>query len=221
VLLVEDDPRLAQELVRVLKRAGHEVELRASLTGVVSVAAQAQCDVVLLDLVLPDGDGLEVLPQLRAQSAVPVLVISGRPELEARLQSFRLGAIDFLPKPFHPEELLARLDVRLGHKPARSATAQVGPALVEIDRRRVSLEGEDVDLTHAELSLLLVLLEHRPNPVSRRQLAQLALGSPEVSERTIDSHITRVRAKLRAGGARLKTVWRVGYALDPEPGPGP
>jgi DNA-binding response OmpR family regulator len=214
LLVVEDDPRMAQELVRVLRDAGYDLELRGTAAGLIDEAASGRHEAVLLDLSLPDADGLDLLPALRARCSAPVLVVSARLDVRSRVESFKLGAIDFIAKPFFMEELLARLDARLGRPLRAPAVAVIGEARLDLQRRRVTVDDADVGLTQGEFSLLVALYEQRPRPVSRSYLARVALPAADTTERTVDSHVVRLRAKLKASGALIKTVWRVGYQLD-------
>ncbi len=219
VLVVEDDNRLAEELVRALRAKGFETELMTNSEGVEAAVVSGAFDLVLLDLTLPGQSGLELLTRLQSRTSVPIVVMSARQDLAARLQSFERGAVDFVPKPFFFAELLQRIDVRLGRR--RSATTDVTRwANAEVNglARTLLVDGTEVTLTHHEMSILLTLIRLSPNATSRQHLVEHALAlSGETSGRTVDSHVTRIRQKLGASAAQaIRTVWRIGYRFEPD-----
>ncbi|WP_434422247.1 response regulator transcription factor [Nannocystis pusilla] len=176
---------------------------------------------MVLDLMLPELGGFEVLELWRGRLSTPVIVLSARTELDARLQAFAGGAVDYLPKPFWIEELLARVRARLRLPDAAAPTRTFGwdGALLDLDARTVTLAGEPLGLTAHEFNVLLYLVERPARAITRRQLAEAALpAGGDRSERTVDSHVARIRRKLGPAGARIATVWGIGYRFDaPEP----
>lgn len=221
VVVVEDDPVVAAGLVRGLKLAGFEVELATDGTTGARLALGDHIDVVLLDLMLPERSGFEVLELLQRRPAIPpVIVLSARTELEDRLRSFKLGAIDFVPKPFWVEEVIARIHAHL-HTPEQPRPSRVvawAGAVVNLDARTATVDGEPVVLTRFELDLLAYLVQRPGRAIPRAQLAQHALGPlDDRGERTVDSHLARIRKKLGpAAAAAIATVWGIGYRFDPE-----
>jgi two-component system OmpR family response regulator len=224
VLLVEDDLRLAALTREYLE--GHGVQVRHVADGRLGLdeASRGRFDAVLLDLMLPGKDGLEVCRELRARSDVPILVLTARGEEADRVLGLELGADDYLAKPFSPRELLARIRAvtrrakgRAG--PARSAL-QVGGLLVDPAARRVTLDGEEVSLTGYEFSILEALARRAGRILSREQLMELAKGSAEESfDRSIDVHVSRLRQKLGDDPKKprlIKTVRGAGYLLAGE-----
>lgn len=215
ILLVEDDVDIAESTVLGLRRAGHHVE--HVVDGLIG-AERARIgghDLVLLDLNLPGQSGYRVLEQLREHSAVPVIVITARTGLDPRLKSFSLGADDLLPKPFWIEELVLRIDRRLADREARERVCW-GDVVVDLDARSVLVAGDEVQLTPSERDVLLYLVRRPHRAVSRLQLLEHAL--PEDSgalERTVDSHVARIRKKLGDDGGAIQTVFRVGYRFTP------
>jgi len=220
LLVVEDDLRVLEGLIAGLSRAGFDVSVAMDGAEGARRALHESFEAVILDLMLPEKTGFEVLRALSGRTSVPVLVLSARSELSARIESFQLGAVDFVPKPFWIEELVARLRLRLGlvdEKPRR--VIRFGSTEVDLDGRRVLREGLDLGLTSHEFNTLAWLLERPGRAVSRRQLADGALDEEgDRHERTVDSHLSRVRKKLGEDAAWIKTVWGIGYRFDPVEG---
>jgi len=219
VVVVEDDPSVAAGLVRGLRLAGFEVELATDGTSGARLALDAEIDVVLLDLMLPVRSGFEVLELLQRRPAVPpVIVLSARTELGDRLRAFQLGAVDFVPKPFWVEEVVARIRAHLhtGEPERPSRIAAWAGAVVNLDARTVTVDGDAVALTRFEFDLLAYLVVRPGRAIPRNQLARHALGPlDERTDRTVDSHLARLRKKLGAAAAAITTVWGIGYRFDP------
>ena len=219
ILVVEDDLSVVQGLVRGLHRAGFDVSVAMDGVEGVRKALDEPFDLVVLDLMLPGKDGFEVLDGWRGRLSVPVLVLSARPELEARLRSFDLGAVDYVPKPFWMEELVARIRTRLalGAEASRRVVAFAG-VTVDLDARRVTRGDLEIPLTTHEFNVLAWLVERPDRAVSRQQLAEHTLPEEgDRQERTLDSHVSRIRKKLGPDAAAcLRTVWGIGYRFSPE-----
>jgi two-component system, OmpR family, response regulator len=224
-LLVEDDERLATLTADYLGGHGVVVTRAADGDAAVREALARRYDVVLLDLMLPGKDGLEVCREIRARSDVPIVILTARGEERDRVAGLDLGADDYLPKPFSPRELLARI-----HAVVRRARGQVGPAVKVIavgklvldpGNRRVTVRGEEVPLTGYEFSLLYALATRAGHVLSREQLIELAGGSSEEAfDRSVDVHVSRLRQKLGDDSRSpriLKTVRGAGYMLTAEP----
>jgi len=225
-LLVEDDSRIAELTSSYLHRHGIAVTRIASGSRAIQEALRGRFDIVLLDLTLPDMDGLDVCRELRAALSVPIIVITARGEEADRVMGLELGADDYLPKPFSARELLARIRAVV-----RRATGRAGPPTDEIHvgalslhpaSRRAILRGEELALTSYEFSLLYALASRAGRILSREQLIELAGGKREESfERSIDVHVSRLRHKLGDNPRRprfLKTVRGAGYILTAEAG---
>lgn len=210
MLLVEDDPAVAVPLVEGLKRNGLEVTHVAFAADVQPYAHEV--DVILLDLGLPDGDGLQVLRDVRKHSDVPVIVVTARGDEADRVVGLELGADDYVVKPFSVRELSAR--VRAVSR-RRRVEAPVGTGRVTIDRarRRVTVDGSLIDLTAKEFDLLAVLAEEPGRVVSRQELFSRVWDPVwHGTGKTLDVHVSAVRRKL--GDADLiETVRGVGYRL--------
>jgi two-component system, OmpR family, response regulator len=221
VLVIEDDPSVAGGLVRGLRAAGFAVELATDGASGARLALAGGVGVVLLDLMLPELSGFEVLEALRTRaSAPPVIVLTARVELDDRLRAFGLGAADFVPKPFWIEEIVARIRARLpGAERARPArTVAWADAVVDLEARTVRIAGESVALTRVELDLLAYLVERPGRAIPREQLSRAVAvvdDREDRDERTVDSHVSRLRRKLGVAASAIATVWGIGYRFDP------
>lgn len=215
ILVVEDDPEIAARLTRGLKAADFNVEL---VTDGALASEQNPEDfaLVVLDLNLPELDGFGVLEHWRSRTSTPVIVLTANIDLHSRLRTFDLGAVDFMPKPFWMEELVARIHSRVRIRPEDShRTIELGQAHVDLDARTASVDGKDVGLTSAEFNVLGCLLDRPGRALTRRQIADLSLPADrEHSDRVVDSHVARIRKKLKSSGDAIVTVWGIGYRFD-------
>lgn len=212
VLVVEDDPAVAAPLTEGLQRHGLSVELVSYATQVVPAVKEFNPDVVLLDLGLPDGDGLDVLRDIRRFSDVPVIIATARGDEMDRIIGLELGSDDYVVKPFSVRELAARIRAisrRRRHEPASETERLV----VDRDRHVVRLDGDVIDLTAKEFDLLAVLAESPGRAVTRQELFSRVWDPVWVGTgKTLDVHIASLRRKL--GDPRLiETVRGVGYRL--------
>ena len=217
ILLVEDDERLGQQIVDRLRAANLE-PFWIKDGGEALGANPAEYALVVLDLMLPGAFGLDVLKRFRDTADTPVLVLSARNETTTKVRALELGADDYVTKPFWPEELIARVQARL-RRPTlhKQDHIDAGPLHIDLGARRVSVEDAEVDLTRVEFDLLAALARRPGAAVSRQWIVSNVLDPDrEGTERTLDVHVSRLRKKLGAAGARLLTVWGVGYRLDPE-----
>lgn len=217
VLLVEDEASTAALLCAALSEAGYEVQVLADGRQVLPRVRRQPPDVVLLDLSLPGLDGFSVCRALRAESGVPVLMVTARGSTPDRIAGLSEGADDYLVKPVDPDELIARIRsvlrrTRQWHGPADA------PLRLDEAARRATVAGVDLGLTRLEFALLLTLARHPGRVYSRAQLLDLLSRDGEVADRTIDSHVRNLRRKLESGGAGdpLKTVYGHGYRFEPK-----
>ena len=219
VLVVEDDVNVVQGLVSGLRRSGFDVTVAMDGTTGAELALDASFDLVVLDLMLPEQSGFDVLAAMRGRVSTPVIVLSARTELQARLDSFSAGAVDYVAKPFFIEELVARVQARLAlHEDGPHRVVQVGSTTVDLDARTATQGGVDLGLTAHEFNVLAWLVERPNRAVSRDQLVEHVLGAEgQRAHRTIDSHLSRVRKKLGDDGARIATAWGIGYRFEPGP----
>ncbi|EDM78986.1 DNA-binding reponse regulator [Plesiocystis pacifica SIR-1] len=217
ILIIEDDPGIASGLVRGLRGAGYACELCLDGASGMRQMLAGGFDLVVLDMMLPERDGYELLEARRGRSSVPVLVLTARTELDDRLRSFELGAADWMSKPFFMDELLARIRARLGEaRPSSRRELRWGEVRLDLDRRLVRVGERDAELTAHEFNLLATLVQNPGRVMSRRQLAEAALPvDGRRSDRTLNSHIARIRKKLGVAGEALQTVRGVGYCFEP------
>lgn len=217
ILIVEDDLSVVQGLLRGLRKAGFTTSLAMDGAEGLTRVLREPFDLVLLDLMLPVRSGLDILEAVSSRTSVPIIVLTARTDLPARLRSFENGAIDFVPKPFFMEELIARIRARLAlTAPAPSHRLALADVVIDLGARRALRGDEDLGLTAHEFNILAFLRERAGRTVTRAQLADHAL--PEEgsrSDRTVDSHVSRIRRKLgQPASARIRTVWGIGYICD-------
>jgi two-component system OmpR family response regulator len=222
-LLIDDDRRLAELLVTYF--APHGVEITHAPDGRAGLAQLEQgYDVILLDLTMPGMDGLEVCRKIREHSAVPIVMLTARGDETDRVVGLELGADDYLPKPFGPRELLARMRavLRRTSPAAQSEKVRVRDLELDIGSRQVTVAGRAVELTALEWDLLLALARRAGRVVPRDTLFNLAGRSDTVvNDRTVDVHISHLRSKLGDDSrkqSRIRTVRGVGYVLVKDSG---
>lgn len=220
VLLIDDDRRLFELLQEYFAGSGVELEHASDGERGLAELARATFDAVLLDVMMPGIDGLEVLRRLRARGPLPVLMLTARGDETDRVVGLELGADDYVPKPFSPRELLARLRAVLRRTQPSLSEERLSAGGVEVDvlAREARRNGERIDLTALELDLLVALLRRAGRVVPRASLLALAgRDDAVVGERTVDVHISRLRKKLDDDPPTLiKTVRGVGYVLSRE-----
>ncbi len=215
VLLVEDDAALGEQVVQTLSRAGFDPHWVQDGDEACALDPN-DYRVVILDLMLPGTYGLDVLKRFRAKSEVPVLILSARDDTSDKIRGLKLGADDYVTKPFFPEELLARIQACLRRPTLQESTRiTVGDIRIDLDRREVSTSRAGVlSLTPVELEILAALARRRGAAVSRDALVEAALDpAQEGGRRTLDVHVSRLRTKLGDAAGQLQTVWGIGYRL--------
>jgi two-component system response regulator MprA len=217
VLVVEDDEEIAQVLQRSLRLEGYEVRVAGDGETALDQSAAFNPDLVILDLGLPKLDGMEVARRLRSADDVPILMLTARDALEARVEGLDAGADDYLVKPFERQELLARMRALLRRRPPRgSASVMVGDLALNPDTHEVSRGGRDIDLTQREFELLEYLMRNERIVVPRQRLLEEVWGyDPFATTNTIEVFVSNLRRKLESGGeARLlHTIRGAGYVL--------
>ncbi len=219
ILLIEDDARLAEMVSEYLGEAGFRVSVAAAGRTGLERLAREPFDALVLDLMLPDMDGLEVCRQLRARSDVPLLMLTARGDAADRIVGLELGADDYLPKPFQPRELLARLRaiLRRGKSAATAKLLRFGRLEIDCDARAVRVEGEVRSLTAYQFALLVALAENAGRVLSRELLMDLVKGEPlEAFDRSIDVHVSRIRVAIEDDPRkprRIVTVRGAGYVF--------
>lgn len=219
ILVVEDDERIRSELVDALRAAGYRVEVTGSLAAA-RASLSTHPDLLLLDLGLPDGDGLDLVRELRdAQSELPVVVLTARDAPEQCVRGLDVGADDYLVKPVHLPELLARLRSVLRRAGRNVPTGKLACEDLWLDpaSRRAGRDERALDLKPREFDLLSFLLSHPGRAWTRQQLLERVWGpSYDGDARTVDSHVRRLRAHIEddPGDPRfIETVWGVGYRM--------
>ncbi|MCD6015445.1 MAG: two component transcriptional regulator, winged helix family [Solirubrobacterales bacterium] len=217
VLVIEDDESIADVLRRTLRQEGHEV--RSSVHGVEALHAAEEFvpDLVILDLGLPGLDGVEVCRRLRADSDVPILILTARSELDDRVEGLDAGADDYLVKPFERQELLARMRALMRRRPPRgSAALVVGDLRLNPDTHEVTRGERQIELTNREFELLEYLMRNERLVISRERLLEEVWGyDPMALTNTIDVFISNLRRKLEEGNEDrlLHTKRGAGYVL--------
>jgi len=219
ILLIEDDSRLAAMVSEYLGGAGYRVSVAAAGGAGMRLLEREPYDALVLDLSLPDIDGLEVCRRLRAKHDIPVLMLTARGDAADRIVGLELGADDYLPKPFEPRELLARLKaiLRRGGSASRTALLRFGRLEIDRDARLVRIDGSEKSLTSYQFALLVALAENAGRVLSRDALMDLVKGEPlEAFDRSIDVHVSRLRAALEDDPKkprRIITVRGAGYVF--------
>jgi len=221
ILVVDDEARIVKLVRDYLERAGFEVLAAHDGERALQLARLEQPDLIVLDLMLPGLDGLDVCRRLRQESGVPIIMLTARVEEADRIVGLELGADDYVTKPFSPRELVARVKAALrrlrnGTGPAEISTLAFRHVRLDTGRRQVWVEDEPVELTSTEYDLFRTLAEHRGRVLSREQLLQQVWGHDFYGEeRVVDVHIGQIRQRL--GDARfIVTVRGVGYRFDDE-----
>ena len=224
ILVVEDDRSVNNLITTILKT--HDYRYLTALNGAEAVleASSHNPDIVLLDLGLPDTDGVDIIKKIRTWSNMPIIVISARNEDKDKIEALDAGADDYVTKPFSVEELLARIRAALRKRPAQAAEPPrslltAGPLTMDTDRHEVSVNGEGVELTRREFDLLRYLLENKERVISRESLLDHVWGFDFVGEtNAVDVYIRFLRAKIdeHFGIKLIHTVRGVGYVIREE-----
>jgi DNA-binding response OmpR family regulator len=216
ILVVEDDDRVASALQAALERAGYTVRRVADGGTALTTVGKGDLDLVLLDLGLPDLDGLEVCRRIRSGSGVPVIAVTARGTERERVDGLRTGADDYVVKPFALAELLARIEavLRRSRPAGQSLTTTVGDVEIDADARRVTVDGEPVELTRKEYELLVLLVRRRGTVVERDEILRAVWETDwPGTGRTLDVHVASLRQKLHRPDL-VRTVRGVGYIVD-------
>jgi two-component system phosphate regulon response regulator OmpR len=209
ILLIEDDPRLAEMVQTYLGGAGLTVTIAGSGSAGLALEARETFDAVLLDLMLPDMDGLDICRRLRERGEVPILMLTARGDALDRIVGLEMGADDYLPKPFEPRELLARLRAVLRRSPGtpRGEILRFGRLEVDLGAHQVRLDGELKPLTAYQFALVREMARHAGRVLSREALMDLLRNEKlEAFDRSIDVHVSRIRAAIEDDPKQPKRV---------------
>ena len=224
ILVVDDEPTITEVLCRYLERAGYRTRTAGDGLAAMAAVHEHAPDLIVLDLMLPGIDGLEVMRRVRERDrdSTAIILLTARGEPTDRVVGLRLGADDYVVKPFSPAEIVARVDAvlrRLDTTPGTEQPLVFGELVIDSAARRVTVAGEDVALTQREFELLLFLGRHPGQAFTRDQLMDLVWQySFYTDTSTVTVHIRRLRAKIEADPARpryVDTVWGVGYRFSP------
>jgi two-component system OmpR family response regulator len=220
ILIVDDDPHIRDVVCFALQSAGHVVLSREDGPSGLEAATAEAPDLVVLDIMMPGLDGIEVCRRLRAKSVVPVLFLSAKDEEIDKIIGLEVGGDDYITKPFSKRELVARVKAMLrrvelsGADPKGEASMRHGKLEVDTERFEVTWNGEAVVLTVTEFGLLETLLRHPGKVYTRAELVERAYRfDNHVTERTIDTHVKRIRKKFASGSQPIETVFGLGYRL--------
>jgi two-component system response regulator CpxR len=221
ILLVDDDVELCELVATLLEQNGMQVETCPDGSAGLARAREESHDILILDVQLPQLNGFEVLRALRKDSSLPVLMLTARGSEEDRFTGLEQGADDYLPKPFHPRELIARIRaiLRRTHRPedAPSTERKVGDLHLHSGRREVRAHGKLLRCTDAEFEILACLMESPGHPIDREHLVRAALGRDyDPRDRSLDVHVSHLRKRLQQGGVqstRIVTVRGEGYLI--------
>jgi two-component system alkaline phosphatase synthesis response regulator PhoP len=220
ILVVEDESSIASFVSLYLKNAGYSVRTAATGTEALSQAATGDASLIILDLMLPDIDGIEVCRRIRKTSDVPILMLTARDEDVDKIIGLEVGADDYLTKPFNPRELVARVKSILRRatperRQVESAQLKHGELSIDAGRREVRVGEQEIQLAPKEFDLLWELLDHRGLVLTRDQLLERVWGYTFAGDtRTVDVHVRQLRRKL-GDASPIVTVWGVGYKVSP------
>lgn len=212
---MEDDAALGEQVVQTLSRAGFDPHWVRDGDAARDLDPD-DYNVIVLDLMLPGTYGMDLLKRYRVKSEVPVLILSARDDTADKIRGLKLGADDYVTKPFFPEELVARVQACM-RRPNLVATDRLVAGAIRIDLERRQVSGSDgvVTLTPVEFEILALLARRKGSAVTRDALVAAALDpSHDGSRRTLDVHISRLRSKLGGDATQLETVWGIGYRLS-------
>lgn len=216
VMVVDDSPDILSIVQRGLQRRGYEVVACSDGESALKAFSREIPDLVVLDLLLPDADGIDLCYQLQEVAEVPVIMLTSRDGVSDRVEGLRAGADDYVVKPFAMEELVARIEAVLRRRPASPSMISYEDLVLDVDAHMVTREGQPVPLTPKEF-LLLEVMARKPNRVFTRETLMSLLwpGSEWVDDNLLDAHATNLRQKLEAGGGRrlIQTVRGIGFVL--------
>ena len=224
ILVIDDDERLRELVAEYLSSRGFAVQTAEDGEAGLAVLASQSPDLVVLDVMMPGRDGFEMVKEIRKDSRVPIIMLTARGDETDRIVGLELGADDYLPKPFNPRELLARIQAvlrRSDDADEHSTRLTAGPLVIDVDRRQVELDGRPIELTTTEFEILRTMVANAGRVISRERLMELARGEDFASfDRSVDVHVSHIRKKLGDDPRKptfVKTVRGVGYTIPRDP----
>ena len=220
VLVADDDAHIVELVSLYLRRAGYHVEAAFDGDETLRKVKESRPALVVLDIMRPGPDGLQICRKIGGRGCVPILLLTARTSDIDKVAGLRLGADDYVTKPFNPEEVVARVDAILRRARAdgrhSAERLQIGRLEVDNDGRQASVDGRAVSLTPKEFDLLATFASFPGVVLGRDQLLDLVWGTAFYGFRTVDVHVARLREKLKGSGVRIETVWGTGYRLEEE-----
>ena len=216
ILVVDDDAHIREVICLAVRKAGMVVAEARDGSEALAKFAREQPSLIVLDIGMPELDGLDVCREIRKTSDVPILFLSARDDEIDRVLGLEIGGDDYVTKPFSPRELVLRVGaiLRRARGEASTRVTEVGPIRIDRDRHEVTIDGEHVELTPTEYKLLTLLAQRRGRLQGRAELLeQVWDASPDIQTRTVDMHVQRLRAKLGDAGDLIETVRGFGYRI--------
>lgn len=215
ILIIDDDLHIGNMLEETLVREGYRVLRAYSGTEAILVLSQTKPDLVLLDLMLPGLNGEEVLPQIKG---IPVIVVSAKVDIDNKVELLMGGAVDYVTKPFHTKELLARIAVQLRTAAAsgQAAVLSFRDITLDTDTHSVTAAGSEIRLTRTEYAILKILMQHPSQVITKSQLLdRMDADTPDCTESSLKTHISHLRSKLRevSGQDYIEAVWGIGFKM--------
>ena len=217
ILVADDDANIAGLVQMYLRKAGYDVTLAADGDETLKLLREQEFDLLLLDIMMPGKDGLQIIRGLRRRSEMPVIFLTARSSDIDKVSGLQLGADDYVTKPFNPQELVARVQsvLRRSHPAGEAAAGQLeaGELRMDVRNRQAWVRGQELQLTPKEFDLLTTFVRFINVTLDRDKLLDLVWGTSFYGARTVDVHIVRLRNKLEGSGLRIETVWGSGYRL--------
>ena len=217
LLMIDDDASLAELLVDYFERFGHKLTAATTAAEGRHLLRRDDPDLLILDVMLPDADGMKLCQTIRSESDIPIVMLTARGGVPDRVLGLEFGADDYVPKPFEPRELVARVEtlMRRSRETSSRRLSASGGLVLETETRRVTLQGNELELTSMEFELLRILMDSRGRVLSREMLLRKLRGiDAEIYDRSVDMLISRVRRKLGDDSRSprfIKTIFRTGY----------
>lgn len=217
LLMIDDDTALSGLLVEYFERFGHRLVTAPTAAAGRRLLRQDDPDLLILDVMLPDADGMELCRTIRSENDIPIVMLTARGDLPDRVLGLEFGADDYVPKPFEPRELVARVEtlMRRSRETSVRRLSAANGLVLETETRRVTLEGAELELTSMEFELLRILMESRGRVFTREMLLRKLRGiDADIYDRSVDMLISRLRKKLDDDSRAprfIKTIWRTGY----------